>query len=244
MTAWADLTWPEVAEAVADAPFALLPFGAVEEHGPHLPLGTDCVAADALADRLADRASLLRLPTMPYGQVWSLEHFPGSLSVSDETLVAVVVDIARGLRRVGVRGLVLLTAHLGNAAALKKATRLLEGPDGLPAIALAYPGLKEIAAQVRETPESHPAIMHSDELETSVILAIAPERVRMERAVAEYPQYPRHFDVSPVRWDTICSSGVFGDATAATAEKGELIVEHVVSAAAELVAAWREGISP
>jgi creatinine amidohydrolase len=239
---WADLTWPEVAEAVRARPYALLPFGAVEEHGPHLPLGTDWYAADTLADRVAESAGLLRLPTVPYGQVWSLAHFPGSLSVSDATLVALVTDLAAGLRRWGVRGLVLFSAHLGNAAALRQATRTLADRDGYPAIALTYPGLAEVAAEVREAPPSHPGIMHADELETSVMLALHPDRVDMARATAEYPDYPADFDVTAVRWDTVSKTGVFGDATRATAGKGERIVDHVVRTATALVHSWRERI--
>ncbi|MFS0734711.1 creatininase family protein [Microbacterium sp. 1P10UB] len=243
MTRWLDLAWPEVEAAVAERPFALLPFGAVEEHGPHLPLGTDVFAADALAGLISERAGLLELPTMPYGQVWSLEHFDGSLSVSDDTLIHLVTDVARGLERVGVRGLVLLSAHLGNAAALKKATRALEESGGLPAIALTYPGLSAVAGEVRESPESHPSIMHADELETSIMLALDPHRVRMERAVSEYPDYPGHFDVAAVRWHTVSESGVFGDATAATAAKGDVIVERVVATAAALISDWKAEVS-
>lgn len=243
MTRWVNLSWPDVAAAVAEQPFALLPFGAVEEHGPHLPLGTDVFAAEGLAARIAERADLLELPVMPYGQVWSLEHFDGSLSVSDATLTQLVVEIAGGLQRVGVRGVVLMSAHLGNAAALKKATRALEESGGIPAIALTYPGLSAVARQVRERPESHPAIMHADELETSIMLALDPDRVRMDRAVAEYPEYPAHFDVAAVRWDTVSQSGVFGDATVATADKGEVILEHVVATAGVLIESWKAATS-
>ena len=239
MTRWQDLTWPEVADTVARTPFALLPFGAIEEHGPHLPLGTDALAAGSLASRIAAEADLIELPVMPYGQVWSLEHFDGSLSVSDATLVSLVVELAEGLERVGVRGVVLLSAHLGNAAALKKAARALEERGGIPAIALTYPGLAAVAAQVREAPESHPAIMHADELETSIMLALHGDSVQMDKAVAEYPEYPAHFDFGAVRWDTVSDSGVFGDATRATREKGEAIVDHVVATAAQLIAGWK-----
>ena len=242
MTRWSELSWTEVAEQVARTPFVLLPFGAVEEHGPHLPLGTDVYAAAGLASRIAERADLIELPVMPYGQVWSLEHFDGSLSVSDATLVQLVVEIAAGLKRAGVRGIVLFSAHLGNAAALKKAGRALAEAGGLPAIALTYPGLSAVAAQVRESAESHPGIMHADELETSIMLALEPERVRMDRAVAEYPAYPEHFDVAAIRWDEVSRTGVFGDPTVATAEKGEQLVEHVVATAVRLIASWKSEV--
>jgi creatinine amidohydrolase len=242
MSDWGALSWPAVADAVRERPLALLPFGAIEEHGPHLPLDTDVVLADALAERIAAASGLLRLPTIPLGQVWSLARFPGSLSVSDHTLVSIVADLAPGLARNGVRGLVLLTAHLGNVAALHAASRLLSERELLPALVVAYPGLREAGAEVREAPESHPSIMHADELETSMMLAVAPERVDMDRAVAEYPVYPPHFGSAPIRWDALDRSGVFGDATASTAEKGERLLELITAAAGEMIDSWREEV--
>ena len=239
MVRWQDLTWPEVGRTVSETPIALLPFSAIEEHGPHLPLGTDALAAGSLASLICDAADVIELPVMPYGQVWSLEHFDGSLSVSDDTLISLVLELAQGLERVGVKGLVLLSAHLGNAAALKKASRALEERGGIPALVLTYPGLSAVAREVREAPESHPAIMHADELETSIMLALHPDQVRMDDAVAEYPEYPPHFDVAAVRWDTVSDSGVFGDATAATPAKGEALVSRVVDAAASLISEWK-----
>jgi creatinine amidohydrolase len=242
VTSWASLRWPEVPDATRARPVALLPFGAVEEHGPHLPLGTDIDLADALADRICAAAGLIRLPTMPYGQVWSLANFPGSLSVRDEILTGLVTDLADGLRRGGVTGLVLFTAHLGNVAALRTASRALADAGGLPAIVLAYPGMDQVAESVSSSPRSHPSIMHADELETSVMLALHPHSVDMDRAVAEYPEYPPDFGTTPIRWDELSRSGVFGDATAATAGKGEKIVAHVVATACQLIAAWRDRV--
>jgi creatinine amidohydrolase len=239
---WADLAWPDVPAAVRQRPVALLPLGAIEAHGPHLAVGADWFAADALADRLALRADLLLMPTIPYGQVWSLERFPGSLSVRDRTLTALIVDLARGMRAAGVAGLVLLSAHLGNAAAMRAAIRELAEDPALPAISLTYPGLSEVEHQVADTPRSHPAIMHADELETSVLLALAPEHVDLSRAAPDYPTLPADFDVAPIRWDEISETGVFGDPTTASAAKGERIVDHVVRTAADLIAAWRERV--
>lgn len=243
MKKWNDLSWPEVAGAVAETPWALLSFGAVEEHGPHLPLGTDTFAAEELSVLIAKAADLIELPVMPFGQVWSLEHFDGSLSVSLETLVALITDLSNGLERVGVKGLVLFTAHLGNSAALKQASRVLEETRGLPALALSYPGLSTIASEVRESLQSHPAIMHADEIETSILLALREEAVQMNRAVCEYPNYPKYFDTAAVRWDTVNDSGVFGDATLATAEKGVRIVDHVVATSAAIIADWKDSLS-
>ncbi|MFV0253325.1 MAG: creatininase family protein [Beutenbergiaceae bacterium] len=242
MTAWNDLTWPQVRAAVDAQPWALLTLGAVEEHGPHLPLGTDTMVARSFSTRLAQSAGLLELPTMPYGQVWSLKNFDGSLSISDTTLMRLIMELADGLQRVGVRGLVLFSAHLGNVNAMKAAVRRLAEDGGLPALSLAYPGLNEIAEQVADSPRSHPHIMHADELETSVMLALHPQAVNMDAAVREYPDYPQHFDAASLRWDAVNASGVFGDATAATADKGSRIVDHVLASATSIIGSWRDSL--
>ncbi len=243
MTRWNDLTWPEVRDAVEATPWALMCLGAVEEHGPHLPLGTDTFAAEAFSAMLAERASLIELPVLPYGQVWSLERFDGSLSISDDTLVRLLVEIANGLKGEGFAGLVLYSAHLGNVAAMKAASRRLEEAGGLPVLTLAYPGLTEVAKAVGESARAHPSIMHSDELETSILLSLRPDVVHMDRAVKEYPELPAEFDHAPVRWDTVTESGVFGDATAATVEKGDAIVAHVLETAVGIIRAWKDSVA-
>ena len=107
---------------------------------------------------------------------------------------------------------------------------------------MAYPGLSTIIPQVNEAPQSHPAIMHSDEIETSIMLHLREQCVQMDKAVREYPIYPAHFDNAPVRWDTVSSTGVFGDATAATADKGERVVEHVVGVARGIIEQWKAAV--
>ena len=95
---WARLTWEEAAEAgCSGSRLQYFPLGAIEEHGPHMTLGSDCSAADAFAARLASETECILLPTVPYGQVWSLKGFPGSLTISNETLVALLVDLCKSL---------------------------------------------------------------------------------------------------------------------------------------------------
>lgn len=242
MKRWQDLTWPEVSSVVSERPIALLPLGAIEEHGPHLPLGTDAFTAGSFASMICETADIIELPVMPYGQVWSLEHFEGSLSVSDETLISMIVELTQGLERAGIKGVVLMSTHLGNAAAIKKASRVLAEKGSISALALTYPGLATISARVREAEESHPEIMHADEIETSIMLSLHPSYVQMNLAVAEYPEYPTSFNAEAIRWNTLSDSGVFGDATAATEEKGEILVEHVLEAAVSLIEGWKKAI--
>lgn len=232
---WGKLNWAEAKEAVASHSVALLPIGAVEQHGPHLPLDTDNVAAEALARRLADRADLVLLPPLPYGQVWSLRRFPGSLTVSTATLVQFLKELLFSLREKGFGAVVVLSCHLGNLTAMKQAAREVYDESGFLVSYLFYPGLKEAAAGVLESPQSHGSIVHADELETSILLALSPESVRMDRAVAEYPDYPEDFDVQPFYWDEVSETGVFGDATKASAEKGEAVLSHVIERSVEII---------
>jgi creatinine amidohydrolase len=218
---------------------ALLPLGAVEEHGPHIAVGADWHAAAAFGRRVAEAADLALLPALPYGQVWSLADYPGTLSVSDNTLVSIITDLSTGLLLAGIEGLVMLSCHLGNMAAMKEAARRLAERD-LPSLYLFYPGLKEASAPVRTTPEVAREIVHADEVETSIFLELVPEDVDMSRAVAEWPALPADIFSTPERWRPFCASGVFGDPTGASEEKGRQILEVVERRAVQLIGEWRE----
>lgn len=232
---WGRLTWPEAREAVAAMPVALLPIGAVEQHGPHMTLAADALAAESLGRLIAQRTGVVLLPTLPYGQVWSLSSFPGSLSISNDTLQRVLVDLVSALGRQGFRAVVLLSGHLGNMTAMKEAAREVFTRSGPKTYFLFYPGLSEAAAGVTESAPSHGGIMHADETETSLLLALAPEAVHLERAVAEYPNYPPDFDVTPYMWEAVSSSGVFGNATLASAQKGQRLVSGVLERTVPLI---------
>ena len=151
---WAGLTWEEAERAVQRQAFAVLPLGAIEEHGPHMTLGADCRAADVFAARLAAETGCILLPTIPYGQVWSLKGFPGSLTIRTETLVALLIDLCNSLETRGFKGVVAVTGHLGNLAGMKSASRNLYDAGGIPLLSLFYPGLDEIAAKVCESPRA------------------------------------------------------------------------------------------
>lgn len=187
-----EMTWPEVARAVsAGATTVILPLGATEQHGPHLPLGTDSIRAAALAARLAARLpAALVAPTLPVG--CSDEHagFPGLLSLEATTLAAVILDCARRMWAWGVRRLVLLSAHGGNGQGLALAAERLRRE--LPELALWLPddllgvdeGVLAVAAGERITPEA--VGLHAGEGETSEILCLRPDLVRRESAEAGY----------------------------------------------------------
>ena len=234
----ATATSPDVKRALANGLIALLPVGALEQHGPHLPLVTDTVLAEGIARRIAERSGGFLLPSITFGEAWSAEGWAGTISVSAETLAASVTDIGRGLARGGFAGLVTVNGHFGNRAPIALATERLAGV--FPVLNLDYPGLEEAAAAFCTSLPAGPGFYHADEVETSMMLALAPTKVRMDLAVAEYPTFPADFGTRPIQLSTFNSSGVFGDPRGATAATGEKIIAQIVDKSVELIAAWRE----
>ncbi|WFB57141.1 creatininase family protein [Paenibacillus sp. BR1-192] len=233
----------EVEEKIRKLGAAILPIGAVEAHGPHLPLGTDNLLASRLADKLAERTDSFVLPTLPYGQVWSLRNFPGSINVSNEALIRLLADIGESIYHQGFRIFIMVNGHLGNAVALKEAARILyERVPELKVFYFFYPGTKEIAAEVREASAAHGSYMHADEIETSYMLYLAGEYVDMSKAIDGAPQIPIEADFTPTPWEEMTASAVLGDATLATREKGERIIERSLEVMADMVLRAKKAI--
>lgn len=188
----------EVSEKINRFKIAILPIGAVEAHGPHLPLGTDNLLAERLSMKLAERVNGFVLPTLPYGQVWSLRNFPGSINVSNTSLINLLVDIGGSLYKQGFTTFAMVNGHLGNGTALKEAARILyESYPELRVFYFFYPGMSKAAEEVRETKSAHGTYFHACEIETSYMLYLAPEHVDMDKAITDIPDIPMHADVTP-----------------------------------------------
>ena len=226
--------WPEI--DAARGLIALLPVGALEQHGPHLPLDTDTVLATGVARRIADRVGGWLLPAIGYGEAWSAEAWAGTISLSAQTLQRSIEDVARGLKRIGVAGLVTVNGHFGNRAPIAAASY------PLPVLQLDYPGIEAAAAEFCVSKPAGPGFYHADEVETSMMLALAPEGVRMERAVAEYPVFPADLGTRPMQLRDFNSSGVFGDPRPATAATGEKIIGRIVAESVSLIENWRQAL--
>jgi creatinine amidohydrolase len=228
------VSWPEI--DAASGVIAVLPVGALEQHGPHLPLDTDTVLATGVARRIATEIGGWLLPAIGYGEAWTAEDWPGTISLTAETLQRTIENIARGVKRIGCVGLVTVNGHFGNRAPIARA-RL-----GLPALHLDYPGLEAAAAEFCTSTPAGDGFYHADEVETSMMLALAPEAVRMDKAVAEYPAFPPEFGRAPMQLRTFASSGVFGDPRPATAATGEKIIARVVAESVHRIEAWRQAL--
>ncbi len=218
---------------------AVLPVGATEVHGNHLPVGTDTFLADALCERLEKRAGadrILLLPCVPYGQVWSLRAAPGTVDIPDDVLTPFLVSIAMSMYRAGIRRFAFVNTHVGNNNAVKAAMRRIWAESDMKVYGFTYPGAENAIRQVCTTKRPHGAYFHACEIETSYMLYLCPDRVDMSQAVCQYPEFPADFDVTPTPWTDFMETAVLGDATAATAEKGEFIITQVV----ERMAGWLE----
>ena len=223
---------------IARRPVVILPMGAVESHGEHLPAGTDNILARrlcvALIERIAGRTPVMLLPIIPFGQVWSLADQPASFSLTNETIARAVCEIGLAMKSKGLKALVVVNTHYGNAVVLRDAQRRLR-EEGVTMANFCYPGAAAPTRRVRETPEAHPSYMHACEIETSYMLHLAPETVDMSKATVNYPQFPEDFGELCYRWSEFSNSPVLGDPTAATAEKGRVILDAVLDRMAELI---------
>lgn len=235
-------TWTDVKAAIQRGCVALIAFGAQEQHGPHAPLATDTIMAAGLATRLAERIDGLLLPPIPYGEAWNNSRFPGTVSISPQTAQALITDIALSLKNSGVKALIVVNGHFGNRAPIEKACNVLKKEHSFPMLQLDYPGFQELAARICESKPVQYGLYHADEVETSMVLALEPETIKMERAAAEYPVFPDNFLTEPVYLDSFNTSGVFGDPRPATAEKGEILLQGLTDAAMQVIESFLKGI--
>jgi creatinine amidohydrolase len=206
---------------------ALLPLGATEQHGAHLPCGTDTFMVDFLADEIARRLPIWRLPTIPITVSHMHRGSPGTVWVTNQTLMAVVKDIVLALRAQGITHVVIVNGHGGNFVVRPIIQDLNRDHDDLRVILL--------EAGVAESPFSEPpGSIHAGESETSRLLHVAPDLAKMDRAVNTDVPYSQSFLLyAPI--SELEPTGVWGHATAATAEKGKRYYEQLIPAAVKAI---------
>ena len=139
----------------------------------------------------------------------------------------------------GVKGLITVNGHFGNREPINLAARALS-EAGFPVLHLDYPRLEALAAELMESEPAGPGFYHADEVETSMMLALSPDTVRMDRAAPEYPAFPELFGSEPMKLSAFNKSGVFGDPRPATAEKGEALIGGIAAESLRLIGIWRQ----
>jgi len=233
-------TWKEVALRLERGAAAIVPVGAgAKQHGLHLPMGTDQAQAEWFAMWLAARIDALVWPTLTYGSYPAFTAYAGSVSLSDETFENVVLETVDGLVGYGARSVVILNTGLSAIAPIDRALARVQDPARARQIAIwTGPRCRRAIEQFRT--QLHGS--HADEAETSLMLAIAPHLVAMEKAEAS-PPLPGGVEPGPLTPTDTSSpnysrSGSFGDPTLATLEKGralEAAIQNDVIEAAEQI---------
>lgn len=233
-------TWPELGQIAKKQPVVVVPIGSVEDHGPHLPLDVDNFLIWSICEEAARRAEgdILLLPIIPFGYETHHMDFPGTIDIHMEHLLHFVLDVTKSVAHHGFRRILIADGHGSNMPILDLvARRTIVETEALCAPflwpSLAVPDLK----QIRESGRG--GMSHACELETSVYLYLDASRVQMDKARREMDQTPSDFiwsdllEPGPIRmmdwWTCFSKSGINGDPTLATAEKGKLIYEAVVT---------------
>lgn len=237
----AELTMPQFAAGLEKTRTVLIPFGSTEEHGPHLPLSTDTLHACEVGRLLAERRPLFVAPPVHYGVCRSTSGHPGTISISTRTLRSLAIDLVCAFYDQGLRNFVLLTGHAGGthtSALIDAGEELLKRlPQAKIAVLTEFMLASAAGRDIIETPDD----AHAGEIETSRILHSHPHLVQGPGG-RDYPTFPRGILVRDKRrfWPT----GIWGDATKATAEKGARLEQAVLDGLDRLVdelEAWREG---
>jgi len=224
MSDWQDLTMPGFEALRHKTQTVILPMGSLEEHGPHLPLGTDTFHAIELARRVAELRPVVVAPPVFYGMCRSTREHPGTVSISGDTLRSLLVDLGREFHRHGLRNLVFISGHAGGThmSAIVEAGESLM--TELPEVRVAVVNLLEL---LREVLVEQPNLVrtkgdsHAGEVETAVMMAAYPDLVQ-GTAAEEWPTFPKYLLVRNKRryWP----GGVWGNPAPATAAQGETIL--------------------
>jgi creatinine amidohydrolase len=243
-------TSPEIAEIAGSDALVVQPIASVEQHGPHLPCYTDSLIVEGLVGRAISLTpadvNVWSLPLIAYGK--SNEHlgFPGTISLSAGTLLAVCRDVGRSVARSGFRRLAFVNGHGGQPHLLEMVARDIREETGLLVFPL-FPYRLGVPEGVVSSPEEEQFGIHGGELETSLVLALAPDAVHMDRAepgddrVRKLYGELEHLSLEgalPTAWLTrdLSENGVIGDPTNASAERGERALAHLAAGLSKVFA--------
>ena len=244
-------TWPELKERVKQQPVVILPIGSVEDHGRHLPLDTDNFVIWSICEAAAQKApdEMLLLPQIPFGFETHHMDFPGTVDIHMEHLLHFVLDVTKSVAHHGFRRILIADGHGSNMPILDLVARRTILETEAMCGCFIWPSLApKVINELRESPVPG-GMAHACELETSVYLHLDAGRVQMDKAVKDINLPASKFmwldlmQGSPVlymdHWTRFSKSGVVGDPTLATAQKGKAIFDAVVDAFVALVREFR-----
>lgn len=231
-----DLTSPEAGAALAEASLAVWPVGSTEQHGPHLPVATDSTIAEAFAGRLVEALGprAIGLPPLRLGLSEHHLEFPGTLTLRPATYLAVVADVVESVAHAGLRRLLVVNGHGGNIDALRLAARIARRDHGMAVAAVMW---SQIAGDVARSIAASDTYGHACEVETSLALAIAPEKVRLDRmepigdrrTTSAETMPPSTVVDQPHGFRAWTADGALGTPAAASVEDGQRLLDAALT---------------
>src|SRR5262245_39278239 len=237
----AEMSWMEYRERLTEGAVVYLPVGALEQHGPHLPLGTDAILATEMARRVAERLDGIVAPALTYGyksqpRTGGGNHLCGTTSLDGATLTATVHDLLREFARHGARRIAVIDGHYENQMFLTEGIDLAirearnAGPGHLRVLKMRYCETIRPETLARIFPHGFPGLdlEHAGVLETALMLHLFPDRVDMGQVPNDPPAAPPPYDVYPTDTSWIPPTGVLSPAKNATAAIGRLLTEECV----------------
>lgn len=257
------MSWPEVIQQAKTCDIVLVPIGAIEQHGPQSPVGTDSLNAIKLAERVAERSCVVIAPPIWYGaHMYHQYGFPGTIPVRTDVVKEYVKDVIKGLVNAGFKKIIILNAHGQQWALIGALHEAALETKAFIAIVTWWEVVRDVVNKTCETP-----FIHADECETSVALALYEDLVDMSKASKEVmpTTVSREFFGGPAHMPSgggipghnitafyfqkdVLKTGIIGDATKASREKGERIVEAFVQWMLKFIEELRlkypPGISP
>jgi creatinine amidohydrolase len=224
---WEELTWKDIEKLVSSMKMVIIPVGACEQHGPHLPLCVDTVDCYEIAKRVSAKTRVPVIPPLMYGCSQSHGKFPGTLSIRPETMIRMICDIIEWLYNSGIRKVLLLNGHMWNWGPIYSARENIhyDFPDMQVRVLDWWSTTSTISSLSLKDCPTLPSYVHANIGETSCMLAIRPDLVKMEEA-GDQDDYKTFFEY---RMDQYSTSGIVGrETTKSTKEFGQQILNMVI----------------
>ena len=244
------LSYAEIAEVAKTGPVLLIPMGTVEQHGPHLPVNADNMVAEFVARSAAEQTNAIWAPGLNYGCSDIYRNFPGTISISNDTLANLLEEVCEGYVKAGFRRIIFVNNHAGNEIVVERIARILRARHGM-LVGSIYPWALGFALMEDQYDDAAAVYGHGAEPETSAMLAIFPDDVTLSRMedggfhkfqgwqATDYTK--AHIAGQPVsgtmyfEFDDIASNGVVGQGSVGTRERGEVWIERVVGFAVAFI---------
>jgi len=248
-------TWPAVSAYLLHSKTIIIPIGSIENEGTHLPLGLDIHVAQYLCEIVSEKTCCMVGPCLPLGYSKWFMDFPGTISLEHETLTKVIKEYCQCLYAHGFRNLIFINPHMGNGNAIADVGRDFRRKGALVIMVDIWRSFKKIAEGIEMTKKSE--LTHAGDIGTSVALAMYPQHVDMPNAREAEIELPVSKNIYPINTtgfsdfkgnniytyvsaEEITRSGLIGDPTGASKEKGEVLLEKMVDYLEEVVREIKE----